>query len=182
MSHSKRKLEEGWISFLLLALVLLSVVWSVQAAEWTGGLGALQWIAIVGMLLALLLAKTRRIPALIGHLLSLLVGAAWVTLVLTIAFHPPLVPAAMVSSASSFVARASIMYQQVLRWLCAPVGADVWLSNFAFLAALAVLTWLLSHVSTWCLFRRHWAWGAVVPAGAACLLNTYYAPPRQITG
>jgi len=165
---------------LLLVLMLLSVVWSVQAAEWTDGLGVLQWVIIVAILLALFLAKTRRIPGLAAHLISLLVGAVWVTFVLSIAFHPPLVPAALGSSAGSLLGRVSIMYQQVLRWVRAPSGADVWLSNFGFLSVLAVVTWLLGYASTWCVFRQHSVWGAVVPAGAACLLNTYYAPPGVV--
>ena len=180
MSRFRRKLEEGWVSLLLLVLMLLSVVWSVQAAEWTDGLGVLQWVTFVAILVALFLAKTRRIPGLAAHLISLLVGAVWVTLMLSVAFHPPLVPAALGSSAGSLLGRVSIMQQQVVRWIRDLDGVERWLSNFGFLAVLAVVTWLLGYASTWCVFRQHSVWAAVVPAGAGCLLNTYYAPPGVV--
>jgi len=180
MLRSKLKLEEGWTSFLFLMLMLLSVVWSVQAAEWTDGLGVLQWVALAAMLLGLFLAKQRHVSAVMAHLLSLGIGAVWVTLVLGIVFSPPQIPAALVASSRGLLARVNIMYQHVFSWFRDPSGAEVWLSNFVFIVTLAILTWLLSYVSAWFVYRRHWVWGAVVPAGAACLLNVYYAPPRLV--
>ena len=52
MLRSRLRLDEGWTTFLLLMLLLLSVVWSVRAAAWTDGLSILQWIALGAMLLA----------------------------------------------------------------------------------------------------------------------------------
>nr|MBC7244634.1 transglutaminase domain-containing protein [Chloroflexota bacterium] len=178
MSLSRLKPQEGWTSFLLLMLMLLSVVWSVRAAEWTAGLAILQWIAIGAIWLGLLLAKARRIPGLIAHLVSLILGAAWVTAMLLSAFSPPVVPPYLIAPEQGLLARVHTMYQQILAWILDPSGAEVWLSNFMFVATLAVLSWLLSYFSVWFVFRSHWVWGAIVPAGIACLLNVYYAPPR----
>ncbi len=63
MLRSKWKLEEGWTSFALLAFMLLCVVWSVQAAEWTDGLGIQQWVALAAIVFALFLTRSRRMPA-----------------------------------------------------------------------------------------------------------------------
>ena len=180
MARSRLRLEEGWTSFLLLALMLLSVVWSVRAAEWTEGLGILQWIAIVAMASALLLGKLRRIPGIVSHLLLLSVGALWVTVLLNLVFAPPAIPAGLVPPGADLPARVRIMLEQMLRWVLDPSGAEVWLSNFMFVSLLASLTWLLCSWSTWFIVRSHWAWGAVVPAGAACLLNIYYGPQRLV--
>jgi len=180
MSRSRLKLEEGWTSFLLLMLMLLSVVWAVRAAEWTDGLGILQWIAIAAMSLGLALAKGRRVPGIVAHLLSLAVGAIGVTFMLSLIFSPPIVPAGLVKPTQGLLATVSIMYQQMLRWFLDPSATEAWLSNFMFIVTLAVLTWLLCYISTWFVFRSHWAWGAIVPAGATCLLNIYYAPPRLV--
>jgi transglutaminase-like putative cysteine protease len=180
MARSRLRLEEGWTSFLLLAFMLLSVVWSVRAAEWTEGLGILQWIAILAMALALLLGKSRRVPGIVSHLLLLSVGAIWVTAMLNLVFAPPVIPAGLVPPGSDLLARVQVMYQQMLRWVLDPSGAEVWLSNFMFVAILAILTWLLCYWSTWFIVRSHWVWGAVVPAGAACLLNIYYGPQRLV--
>lgn len=180
MLRSKLKLEEGWTSFFLLMLMLLSVIWSVRAADWTAGLGILHWVAIVATLLGLALAKGRRVPGIVAHLLSLIVGAGWVTVMLNGVFSSLVAPAALLTPAHGLSARVSIMYQQALRWLLDPSGAEAWLSNFMFVVTLAALTWLLSYFGTWFVFRSHWAWGAIVPAGAGCVLNTYYGPPRLV--
>jgi transglutaminase-like putative cysteine protease len=180
MARSRLRLEEGWISFLLLALMLLSVIWSVRAADWTEGLGILQWVAIAAMALALLLGKSRRIPSIVSHLLLLVAGAIWVTVMLNLVFTPPLVPVGLVPAGADLLARVRVMYQQMLRWVLDPGGAEAWLSNFMFMSLLAALTWLLCSWSTWFIVCSHWVWGAVVPAGAACLLNIYYGPQRLI--
>jgi hypothetical protein len=180
MLRSKLKLEEGWTSFLLLMLMLLSVVWSVRVADWTAGLGVLHWIAMVGMLLGLVLAKARRVPGFLAHLLSLIVGAAWVTVMLSTVFSSLVAPTALLAPAPGLPARVSIMYQQALQWLLDPSGAEGWLSGFGFVAATSVVTWLLSYFSTWFVFRSHWVWGAIVPAGAGCVLNVYYGPSRLV--
>ena len=178
--RSKLRLEEGWTSFLLVMLMLLALVWSVRAAEWIDGLGILTWIALVAMLFGLVLAKMRRLPAILAHLLSLGVGIAWVAVLLSTTFQPPMVPAELAMSAHSLSAKLGAIYQQASQWLLDPEQAEPWLSNFMFLVTLAALTWLLSYASVWFVFRSHWIWGAIVPTGAAAILNVYYAPPRLV--
>ena len=60
MLRSRFKLEEGWTTLLLLTSMLLSVVWSVRAADWTDGLGILPWTALASVLVGVVLAKARR--------------------------------------------------------------------------------------------------------------------------
>jgi len=180
MLRSKWKLEEGWTSFALLAFMLLCVVWSVQAAEWTDGLVILQWVALAAIVFGLFLTRSRRMPAVLAHLLALLVGASCVTLMLSVIFAAPMVPLALAPMGQSLTERVSVMAQQVMLWFANPAQADAWLSNWMFVLALAALTWLLCYLSTWFVLRRHWVWGAVLPAGVACLLNIYYAPSALV--
>jgi transglutaminase-like putative cysteine protease len=180
MARFKLKLEEGWTSLILLLLMLLMVVWSAVAAEWTKGLTILPWITMLGVVLGLVLAKARRIPGVVAHLLSLIIGAVLVTVLLNMLFSPPLVPAWLVSRAPNVTEKTRLISQLALQWFTDPTGAEPWLSNFMFVFSLASLTWLLSYAGSWFVFRSHWAWGAVVPAGVACLVNIYYAPPRLV--
>lgn len=180
MGRLKLKLEEGWTSLILLQLMLLMAVWSSVAAEWTQGLTILPWITMVGVVLGLVLAKARRIPGVVAHLLSVIVGAVLVTLVLNMMFKPPLVPAWLVSRAPNLTEKTRLISQLALQWFTDPTGAEPWLSNFMFVSSLASLAWLLSYTGSWFVFRTHWAWGAVVPAGVACLVNIYYSPPRLV--
>jgi len=178
MMRSRPRIEEGWTSFLLLTLMLLCVVWSVRAAEWTEGLGILQWVALAAVVAGLVLAQLRRIPGFAAHLAAVIVGALWVSALLSLVFTPPLVPAGLIRPGTNLVGRLAVMGQQVLRWLRSPGEAEPWLTNFLFAGNLAALTWLLGYSSAWFVFRRHWVWGAVIPSGAAGLLNIYYSPPK----
>ncbi|MBM4429027.1 MAG: transglutaminase domain-containing protein, partial [Chloroflexi bacterium] len=178
--HSRLRLEEGWASFLLAMLMLLGLVWSVRAAEWVDGLGILTWISLVAMPFGLILAKARRVPSILAHLLSIGLGLAWVAILLSTTFQPPAVPAELAMSARSLSAKLEVIYQQASQWLLNPEQAEPWLSNFMFLATLAALTWLLSYASMWFVFRLHWTWGAIVPTGAAAMLNMYYGPSRLL--
>ena len=180
MSRFKLKLEEGWTAFFFLLLMLLMVVGSAVAADWTRGLTILPWIVIAAVGLGTALAKARRIPAPIAHLLGLAAGIGLVGLALALNFQPPLVPTWIAASAQGILGRLGLIYDMTLQWFTNPAGAEPWLSNFVFTSILAVLAWLLSYVGSWFVFRTHWAWGAVVPAGAACLVNIYYAPPRLV--
>jgi hypothetical protein len=67
------KLPEGWLSFFLLFVMLVSAATSISAARWTRGLGALSTAAVLSLVMGLLLAKSR-FPALLAHLFSLVYG------------------------------------------------------------------------------------------------------------
>jgi hypothetical protein len=66
--------EEGWSTLLLLGLVLYSAVWSIQAVNWSSGLGILTWTTGVGLLLGLVAAKQRWVPRLVIHWVLVGVG------------------------------------------------------------------------------------------------------------
>lgn len=178
--RSKLKLQEGWATFLLLVFMLLSVVWSVLAADWTDGLQILPWVGLAALLLGLVLAKRRRVPSLLAHAISLILGAVWVVLLLSLVFSSLVAPAGLLMAGEGLATRITVMSEQALRWLLAPSGAEAWLSNFMFVVSASVATWVVCYASAWFVFRAHWAWGAIVPAGVGCVLNIYYAPPRLV--
>ncbi|HOU22934.1 MAG TPA: transglutaminase-like domain-containing protein [Anaerolineae bacterium] len=176
----KWRIEEGWATLLLLTAMLLSVVWAVRAAEWTDGLGILQWIALMALLVSLVVTQLRRFPALLAWPLLLVAGVLWIVLMLSLVFRTPLVPEGLVAPSAALALRVRVMLQQMWLWVLAPAEVETWLSNFMFISLLAALTWLLTIWSTWALLRWHWVWGAIIPAGAACLVNIYYGPPRLL--
>ncbi|MFB0545731.1 MAG: hypothetical protein ACETWB_02365, partial [Anaerolineae bacterium] len=73
---SKFRLREGWSSFFLLNATLLTVAWSIQAAQWTEGLNRLPWAVLASVTIGSLLAKSRWSSPL-THFLSAFIGAAW---------------------------------------------------------------------------------------------------------
>jgi len=180
MLRARLKLEEGWTTFLLLVFMLLSVVWSVLAADWTDGLHILPWVGLAALLLGVILAKWQRVPSLVVHLISMLIGLAWVVWLLSLVFSLLALPGGLLDPGEGLVARITLMFEQALRWLLAPGDAEAWLSNFMFLVSTSVATWVVCYASAWFVFRAHWAWGAIVLAGVGCVLNIYYAPPRLV--
>ena len=176
----KWRMEEGWTTFFLLTVMLLSTVWAVRAAEWTEGLGILQWVAIGALLATLAATRLRRLSALFAWPLLLIIGALWITLMLCLIFHPPIIPTGLVAYPGDLAMQVRSIVQQMQHWFAAPDSAEIWLSNFMFVALLAAVTWLMGVWSVWAVLRWHWVWGGIVPAGAACLVNIYYGPPRLL--
>src|SRR5438067_2124791 len=77
-SRWRMELEEGWLSVGLLLVMLMAVVWSVQAAEWVDNLSILAWITLSATLLGLCFSRLR-LPRPLLHLVSLLCGAGIIT-------------------------------------------------------------------------------------------------------
>src|SRR5437764_6516728 len=77
------KLQEGWLTVGLLALVLFTVTFSIQQAQWAEGLSILTTITLVGLLTGVVLSKIRGVPRILLDLVGLLIG--FITVVLSVA-------------------------------------------------------------------------------------------------
>ena len=75
---ARLRLREGWMTFLLLGAVVLTVTGAIQRADWADDLAILTPITFGGLLLGLALAKWRRVPSLLAHLIALAVGAFFI--------------------------------------------------------------------------------------------------------
>lgn len=73
-------LEEGWLSFVLLFVVVMTVVWSIQSAHWVAGSEVLSTAALLGFAVGFVLARTRFVPAILAHSFMLSVGLVLVGL------------------------------------------------------------------------------------------------------
>src|SRR5258708_18338917 len=113
-------LAEGWFSLFLLATVVYSTIWCVQAAGWVDHLNVLSLITLLGLASGVFAAKQRRIPRLLVHVMAVALGillALWQTAgndyggvlpPLSITFHNcflwplPGAPISTISSSPSF--------------------------------------------------------------------------------
>jgi hypothetical protein len=76
------QLAEGWFSFFLLAIVVYSTVWSVQAVGWVDHLDILTPITALGLLLGIAFSKQQRLTRVLAHALAFLLSlllAFWFT-------------------------------------------------------------------------------------------------------
>lgn len=168
---TRLRLREGWITFLLLGAVILTVTGAIQRADWTDDLAILTPITFAGLFLGLLLAKWRRLPAPIAHLIAIAVGFALI--VNRLQTTPKLLPLADESNSWSEVVR--FLLARGRDWYAA-TGTTAYADDFyLFVFGLAALMWLLSYLCTWLLFRSRWLWPALLLPATVLLVNLGYA-------
>lgn len=163
-------LHEGWIAALLLTLLLVSVTASVASANWVDGLWQTMYAAIGGMFFGALVARLR-LNSFLAFVLALIVGAGFVSWLVSGQVGAPL--------DATWNEKMLLIQTHLDEWLVRVLGNDISSDNFVFLCVMCALAWLIGYVSAWSIFRHHQPWGAILPAGAALLLNVFYAPPQS---
>lgn len=173
------RLREGWLSLALLFALVLTAAWSFQAGGLTPGLRILPRVAAVGIVAGFVAAKSR-LPGPLAQPLGLALGILCCFFCLgPLVRLPPRLPAAGPAEwLAAATLRAGIMAERLQTWLSAALSNQASADPFPFVAQMAALFWLLGFYGAWFLFRAHWVWGAVLPAGVAVFLSVYYAPPR----
>src|SRR5579884_3561844 len=81
-SQIQLSLAEGWFSLFLLAVVVYSTIWCVQAADWVANLNVLTLTTALGLLAGVIAAKQRRLSRWLVHPLAVVLGillAFWQT-------------------------------------------------------------------------------------------------------
>ncbi|OQA44855.1 MAG: Protein-glutamine gamma-glutamyltransferase [Chloroflexi bacterium ADurb.Bin325] len=153
----------GWWTLTLTAVMLLAVTEALVAAEWTSWLEVVRLAMLGGALLAFLLSLTQwdgLFPAVYGIVASL----AWSVLLFKALVFKDL------SAAEAF--RELLMRNA--NWLAALVGGTASADNLIFVTQLALLGWWIGFLAIWSLYRHQNVLYAVLPAGAALLVNAYY--------
>lgn len=157
-------LEEGWLTFGLMTLMIMSVVWSVEAAAWVDDINLVPWVAFSGILIGVLFSKLK-LPALILHPLALIAGSGIV--VYAMARTLPDAP---------LLSRMGEVVDRLLQWLQVVIGSrGIGTDNMLFLMMLAALAWLIGYFSAWTVFRMHTVWWALLASGTAIVVNLSYA-------
>ncbi|MBI4201055.1 MAG: transglutaminase domain-containing protein [Chloroflexi bacterium] len=165
LAQSLRSMQ-GWVTFALLFLVVLSVVWSVQTANWAEN-SALPLVALAGLVTGVALARVP-LHGLILHGAALGIGS-----LTTLWFAAELVAA---GSAGQGVARVG---ERLGLWLHAAATDGVSTDTLPFAVVLMVLTWLLGYLCAWFTFRHGKVWVALVLAGVGIVNNLNYLPDRH---
>jgi len=159
---------EGVLTFVLLLLLLLSLTGSIAAAEWTEGLGVLNWAAIGGLGFGWTLGKLRRVRGACAQLAALLLATP-VTIVIV---------AALLPAALTFEEKLILLKARALKWFLQVAAGGSGSDNLIFVIQLTLVTWLLAYAAAWFVYRRRQVWGAILPSGIALLINLFYAAPQ----
>lgn len=153
-------------TFVLLSFVVLSAVWSVDRASWVPALHSLSLVAVVAMLTGSLAARSRW-PGVSLHLLAAVLGSGII-----------LWEASLLLPAAGWGARLLGVLTDLREWGYAITTRGVSSGVIAFSLALLGLTWLLSYLSAWLVFRGHRAWWAIIPSALMILVNLSNLPSR----
>ncbi|MSP13230.1 MAG: DUF4129 domain-containing protein [Chloroflexi bacterium] len=157
---------EGWITIGLLAIMFLSIAWSMQAADWAEGMYILQPVVLVALLAGLVLAKLRWLPGPLAHWLAMALG---LSLVVYLTIHTP-----YFSPDLRWQVRLIQLRERFIDWYRVATGQGSSYDNAIFIMQMGLLVWLVSYLSAWFLFRGKQVWWAVVPTGLTMLINIYY--------
>ena len=155
---------EDWLTFILLGALLLTVIASVQQANWVDSMPSLYPIAFFGLLLGALLAHIR-LPEPVVHLLALPIGAA-ASLGMILSNLPGSFP----------VERYWELHHRMAEWLHVAFYGGISSDDLPFIVLVVPLVWLSGYLSAWAVFRWNNAWAAIIPGGAVLLANMSFLP------
>lgn len=158
-------LAEGWFSLFLLAVVVYSTIWCVQAAGWVDHLNILTLTTLIGLIGGVVAAKQRRLPRLLVHALALifaLLFALWQT---TGADH-----------GGNFGAFFTSIHQWILLALAGGTSND----DSIFLYLIIALSFLLAYTSAWLVYRTRSPWLMILANAVVLLINLSYIEPGYI--
>ena len=197
--HSLLQPEEGWLSFFLLLVMVLTTVWSIHQARWVEGTAMLFSLAIAGLVLGMLLARSR-LTGWLSLLLGLL-GGLVLCFVVVGGLVPPLqaLPGALlgtvagtlgwvtnptgappvVTAVQQFFFNAADFGTRIGLWTQLGTSGRVSNDNAIFLLFIAYVAWLQGYIGSWGLFRLHDVLIAALPTGIALTTNAAYTGQAQ---
>ncbi len=158
--------EEGWTTFILLAGVIYSAVWSIQVVNWVNGLGVLTWTTAAGLVLGFIAAKQRFVPRLLVHGVMMVAGVYF-------AFWQV--------AATVYGGSQGGLWVHATTWLRKAItpNADT-NDDVMFLLFLGVLSFILAYVSVWLVARTRRPWLVTLATAIVLLINLSYAPDGNL--
>ena len=155
---------EDLLTFGLLCGVFLTVINAIARANWVNDMPSLYPIAVLGLVMAAVMARLRWPEGFI-HLLALPLGAAAVLGQILFVVPGP-----------DPVARFQTLTTRMGDWFHAAFTGGISNDSLPFIVSVVALSWLAAYLSSWAIFRWQSAWLALLPGGWALLVNISYLP------
>lgn len=154
--HIHVGLAEGWFSLFLLATVVYSTIWCVQAAGWVNNLGILTLTTALGLLIGVIAAKQRRIPRLLTHLIVIVLGillAFWQT------------------AGADYAGNTGALFNGMYQWVLLAVSGGTSNNDSIFLFFITALSFILAYTSAWLVYRTRSPWLMIAANVVVLLIN-----------
>jgi Transglutaminase-like superfamily/TgpA N-terminal domain len=152
-------LDEGWFSLFLLATVVYSTIWCVQAAAWVDHLNILSLTTLLGLVGGVVAAKQRRFPRLAVHLVAIILG-------LLLAFWQ--------TAGAYYAGNTAALVNGVQQWFVSVMAGGTGENDSIFLFFITALGFLLAYTSAWLVYRTRSPWLMIVANAVVLLINLSY--------
>ncbi len=159
---------ESPITIALALLLAGAPAASVTAADWADYLTWLPVFATAGVLFALYLSR-RRLSAPWAHTVGLATGILFVLLYFT-----------TTAERGGLWERLGWLGARIGAWIDVAVTGGASSDTLLFSLTMSLLAWFLGYSTGWFVFRERAPWWAILPNGAAVLINLSYAPPELL--
>ena len=153
---------EDWLTFGLAMGAVLGVSLSLEASGWSRDMPELTLVGMLGLLFALLLARSG-LPMLIAWPLAAVVGAAvvfWQTLEMV--------------GPGDLEQRVDAIYFRFETWFHLAFTGGISNDSLPFNVMVVGLTWLGVFLFGWSIFRWHNAWLGLIPGGVALFMSLLF--------
>lgn len=157
---------EEMVTLVIVFIAFITVVQSINGANWVSEMPSLFTIALLGLAVGLALAHLRK-PELLCHFIALAVGVPFVLL------------SASSSIPGTLEHRVDELLDRVRIWGDALISGGISNDNLPFVLLVVSATYLTAYMSAWAIFRWYNAWLALIPGGLALLTNISYLPGQQ---
>ena len=158
-------LEEGWFSLILLAAVVYSTIWSVQAVNWVDHLNILTLTTLFGLIIGVLAAKQQRFPRLAVHCAAAIFG-------LLLAFWQ--------TAGAYDGGNVSVLAHGMHQWFAVVMSGGTGEDDSIFLFFITALGFVLAYTSAWLLYRTRSPWLMIVANAVVLLINLSNIDPGYI--
>ncbi len=155
-----------WETLVTLAIVLvgfLTVVRSIDSADWVAGMPSLYGIGFLGLVLGLVAAHSR-VPALWAHLVVLSIGVLAGLYVIGNELR------------GSLRERTWEILDRLWLWGDAVVTGGISNDDIPFIVLVVAATFVAAYIAAWSIFRWQNAWLGLIPGGLALMTNLSYLP------
>ncbi len=154
--HVHISLAEGWFSLFLLAVVVYSTIWSVEAANWVDHTNVLTLTTLIGLIVGVLAAKQRRLPRLFVHALAIGFG-------LLLAFWQ--------TAGADYNGNVTAFSNSIHQWIVLALAGGTSSDDSIFLFFITALGFLLAYTSAWLVYRTRKPWLMILANAVVLLIN-----------
>ncbi len=149
----------------LTALMVFIFSSGVGAAGWTAGLNIVTTVGLGAVVIGLMISYSR-LPTLIAHLFSVIIGVGWSFFMVS----------RLLLKNIPWLMRREIMMDRIQRWLTVAVEGGLSYDNLMFIFQMSLIIWLAGYLTIWLIFRAGKVWQALLPGGGILLIVFHYAP------